>query len=365
MPYPALPAHLIPADGRFGCGPAKVRQQQINAIQHSPLGTSHRQMPVKNLVAQIQEHITELFTLPHGYEVVLGLGGASAFWDAAAFGVVEKQAAHLSYGEFSAKFARATAAPWLSAPHVLETTDPAALEAYEADTLAWAHNETSTGVMVPVIRPNHEGLLLIDATSAAGGLPLDAHNADIYYFSPQKCFGADGGLWVALMSPAALERIERVHASGRYIPAFLDLHTAVENSRKHQTYNTPAIATLAMLAEQLAWMLGEGGLDAMVARTTASSTILYNWAETHEFARPYVADPALRSLVVGTSDFAGVDAAALAAALRANGIVDTEPYRKLGRNQLRVGMFPAVEPEDVRTLTRAVDWLIEAGVGSR
>lgn len=372
MPHPTLPAQLMPSDGRFGCGPSKVRAPQLQAVYTSPaMGTSHRQDPVRNIVARVREAIAELFTLPEGYEVVLGVGGATALWDAAAFGVVDKQCAHLAYGEFSAKFAASTATPWLQPPAIFESApgtapSPTLLEGTGADTVAWAHNETSTGVMVPVTRPTTEGLVLIDATSAAAGLPIDIAEADIYYFSPQKAFGSDGGLWIACMSPAAIDRIGRIHASGRYIPPFLDLQSAVENSRKDQTVNTPAVATLVMLAQQAEWMLEMGGLDEMVARTAKSSSILYGWAKAGEVTRPFVEDPALRSQVVGTIDFdPAVDASALAAALRTNGIVDTEPYRKLGRNQLRVGMFPAVEPEDVRLLTEAVDYLLDAGVGTR
>lgn len=362
--FPQLPPHLLPADGRFGCGPSKVRPAQLEALSLAPMGTSHRQPPVRNLVARIQELTAELFSLDDDSVVTLGLGGATAFWDAAAFNLVEKQSAHLVYGEFSGKFAKACTAPWLDRPQVVTAPagtapSPAELDGTGADVVAWAHNETSTGVMVPVTRPNTDALTVIDATSAAGGLPVDMRHADVYYFSPQKCFASDGGLWVACMSPAALERIERVQRGGRYIPAFLNLQTAVDNSRKHQTYNTPAVATLALMADQLEWMLELGGLDAMVARTKRSSDILYSWAENHELCAPFVADPAARSQVVGTIDFVdSVDAAWLAKALRANGIVDTEPYRKLARNQLRVGMFPAVEPEDVETLTRAVDFLL-------
>ena len=361
-----LPSDLLPRDGRFGCGPSKIRQAQLDAVATSAaMGTSHRKAPVKNLVARIQEGLQELFSLDDDHLVALGTGGATAFWDAAAFGLVEKRAAHLAFGEFSGKFAKATRTPWLTEPHVAESHDPRALDGVDADVVAWAHNETSTGVMAPMIRPDTDALTLIDATSAAGGLPVDIANADAYYFSPQKCFASDGGLWVAVLSPAALERIERLHAQ-RYIPASLSLHTAVENSRKHQTYNTPAVATLVMLAEQIDWMLTQGGLDAMVARTRESSQILYTWAEAHPHASPYVQDIEARSLVVGTIDFDdGVDAGVVAKALRANGIVDTEPYRKLGRNQLRVGMFPAVDPEDVRTLTHAVDYLLRSGVGVR
>lgn len=331
------------------------------------MGTSHRREPVKHLVAGIREDIAQLFDLPDGYEVALGTGGATAFWDAAAFGLIERRSAHLRYGEFTSKFAAAAArAPWLDTPITHDGTDPAALADAEVDTVAWAHNETSTGVAVPVARAHPTALSLIDATSAAAGLPVDISATDAYYFSPQKGFASDGGLWLACLSPAAVQRIERIHASGRFVPAFLDLHTAVENSRKNQTYNTPAVATLVMLEAQIRWMLEHGGLEAMVARTAHSSRILYGWADAHELAEPYVREPELRSQVVGTIDFdEGVDAAELAAALRANGVVDTEPYRKLGRNQLRVGMFPAVDPEDVRALTQSVDWLLSAGVGSR
>lgn len=359
---------MLPRDGRFGSGPAKVRPAQLDAIARSgAMGTSHRQPPVKRLVASIRAGLSDLFSLPDGYEVVLGLGGATAFWDAATFCLVQRRSAHLSYGEFSAKFAAASArAPWLAEPAITEATDPALLTGAEADAVAWAHNETSTGVAVPVTRPHAEALTLIDATSGAAGLPVDITATDAYYFSPQKGFAADGGLWLACLSPAAIDRIERIHAEGRFVPAFLDLHIALENSRKDQTYNTPAIATLIMLDEQIRWMLDQGGLDAMTARTAASARHLYSWADAHELAAPYVQVPALRSQVVGTIDFADtVDAGALAAALRANGVVDTEPYRKLGRNQLRVGMFPAVDPEDVRALTESLDWLLSAGVGDR
>ncbi|WKD58071.1 Phosphoserine aminotransferase [Corynebacterium capitovis DSM 44611] len=372
-PSLSIPADLLPSDGRFGCGPSKVRPSQLEAVTragHGIIGTSHRQKAVKDTVGRVREGLAQLFSLPEGYEIVLSLGGATAFWDAATFGVIERKSAHLSFGEFSAKFAKAAkSAPWLDDPEIVtaepgSAPPPSALAETDADVVAWAHNETSTGAMLPVDRPSNSALVLIDATSGAGGLPVDMGQADIYYFSPQKCFASDGGLWLAAMSPAALERIERITNSGRFIPAFLDLQTAVENSRKNQTYNTPAVATLLMLADQVEWMNDNGGLDGMVARTTASSTALYSWAEAHELARPFVTDPALRSLVVGTIDFDdSVDAAELARALRAAGIVDVEPYRKLGRNQLRVGMFPAIDPEDVVKLTRCVDFLLEQGVG--
>lgn len=369
--YPTLPSTLIPADPRFGCGPSKVRPAQLNAIVNAGadvIGTSHRQPAVKNIVGSIREGLSSLFSLPDGYEIVLSLGGATAFWDAATFGLIEKKSGHLTFGEFSSKFAKASAqAPWLDEPTIIsaepgDAPTPVAMEG--CDVIAWAHNETSTGAMVPVIRPeNSEGqLVAIDATSGAGGLPVDMHNADVYYFSPQKCFASDGGLWLAAMSPAALERIEKINASDRFIPAFLNLQTAVDNSRKNQTYNTPAVGTLLMLENQVEWMNANGGLDAMVERTTANSSALYEWAEKRAETTPYVTDPAKRSLVVGTIDFDdSIDAAALAKVLRANGILDVEPYRKLGRNQLRIGMFPAIDTADVDTLTAAIDYVLDNG----
>jgi phosphoserine aminotransferase len=364
-----IPAELKPGDGRFGCGPSKVRPEALAALAERAelMGTSHRQAPVRDLVGRIRSGLDELFALPDGYEVVLGNGGTTAFWDAAAAWLVRDRALHLSYGEFSQKFAKVTSgAPFLADPIVVEADPgdaPAPVADPGADVLAWAHNETSTGVMVDVCRPEGAGdaLVLVDGTSGAGGLPLDASQADAYYFAPQKAFGADGGLWLAALSPAAIERIEQLDgATGRWQPAFLSLQTALENSRKNQTYNTPALATLLLLADQVEWMLSGGGLGWCVQRTSASSGHLYGWAEESDFATPFVADPAKRSLVVGTIDFAdSVDAAALAASLRANGIVDVEPYRKLGRNQLRVGMFPAVEAVDVEALTSCVDWMIE------
>jgi phosphoserine aminotransferase len=371
----AIPADLKPADGRFGCGPSKVRPEalaRLAAEGAAVMGTSHRQKPVKALVAQIRSGLRELFSLPEDWEVALGNGGTTAFWDAAAFGLVEERALHLTYGEFSQKFANVTRhAPFLaesvtiaadpgSAPDLTGLGEEAAEEG--VDLLAWAHNETSTGVMVQVTRPpGAEGALLaIDATSGAGGLPVEVTQCDVYYFAPQKGFASDGGLWLALLSPAAQQRIADMHGSERWIPDFLSLATALENSTKDQTYNTPAVATLFLLADQIAWMLENGGLDWCVGRTSASSGHLYGWAEQSEFATPFVSDPALRSLVVGTIDFAeSVDAAAVAATLRANGIVDVEPYRKLGRNQLRVGMFPAIEPADVQALTACIDWVVE------
>jgi phosphoserine aminotransferase len=364
-----IPDELKPADGRFGCGPSKVRPEQLEhlvAAGAALMGTSHRQQPVKDLVGRVRGGLRELFSLPDGYEVVLGNGGTTAFWDAAAFGLVASRTLHLTYGEFSAKFAQVCAdAPFLEQPIVVSAEPgdaPEPVADSDADVIAWAHNETSTGVMVPVVRPAGAGdaLVLIDATSGAGGLPVDVAQADAYYFAPQKSFASDGGLWIALLSPAALERVAAIAASGRWIPSFLSIATALENSVKDQTLNTPAVATLFLLADQIDWMLGNGGLDWCVRRTSESSAALYGWAEASRFATPFVADPAKRSLVVGTVDFDdAVDAAAVAATLRANGIVDTEPYRKLGRNQLRIGMFPAVEPADVQALTGCIDWVVE------
>jgi phosphoserine aminotransferase len=364
-----IPADLKPADGRFGCGPSKVRPEQLAALADtgvSLMGTSHRQAPVKSLVGRIRAGLRELFSLPPGYEVVLGNGGTTAFWDAAALGLVRKRSLHLSYGEFSAKFATVTTrAPFLADPVVVSAPPgdaPQPVSDPSCDLIGWAHNETSTGVMVPVCRPapSQEALVAIDATSGAGGLPVDVAAADIYYFAPQKSFASDGGLWIALLSPAALERVTEIGSSPRWIPEFLSLTTALDNSRKDQTYNTPAVATLLLLVDQIEWMLAHGGLDWCVKRTTDSSSRLYSWAESSPYAAPFVADPAKRSLVAGTVDFDGsVDAAAVAAVLRANGIVDTEPYRKLGRNQLRIGMFPAVDPDDVSALTRCIDWVVE------
>ncbi len=371
--FPTLPDEFLPGDGRFGCGPSKVRPSQIQAVvdgARNVIGTSHRQPAVKNVVGSVREGLAELFSLPEGYEIILSLGGATAFWDAATFGLIERRSAHLSYGEFSSKFAKASKmAPWLKAPQIIEAEPGDAPEPVaggdEVDLIGWAHNETSTGAMVPVVRPEgSEGqLVAIDATSGAGGLPVDMSQADVYYFSPQKCFASDGGLWLAAMSPAAIERIAKLKADEhRFIPAFLDLQTAVDNSRKNQTYNTPAVGTLLMLDDQVKWMNANGGLDGMVERTTASSSALYEWADARPEATPFVADPAKRSLVVGTIDFdENVDAAAIAKVLRANGILDTEPYRKLGRNQLRIGMFPAIEPEDVKKLTGAIDWVLDNG----
>jgi phosphoserine aminotransferase len=364
-----LPTELKPADGRFGCGPSKVRPEQLAALAASGadyLGTSHRQKPVKSLVGRVRSGLRDLFSLPEGYEVMLGNGGTTAFWDAAAFGLVRERAQHFTYGEFSSKFAKVTSdAPFLGDSVVVKAEPGSAPEltaAQGVDLIGWAHNETSTGVMVPVRRlADSEGALIaIDATSGAGGLPVDAADFDVYYFAPQKSFASDGGLWLALLSPAAQERIAEIGSSDRWVPEFLSLPTALDNSTKDQTYNTPAVATLFMLADQLDWMNGQGGLDWTVRRTADSSGRLYDWAEKTEYTTPYVTDPALRSQVVGTVDFTdAVDAAAVAKVLRANGIVDVEPYRKLGRNQLRIGLFPAIDPADVTALTECVDWVVQ------
>jgi phosphoserine aminotransferase len=365
-----IPASLKPADGRFGSGPSKVRLEALDALAatgSSLLGTSHRQAPVKNVVARVRDGVSALFDLPEGHEVVLGNGGATAFWDIATFGLIRERSQHLSFGEFSSKFAKAAAqAPFLADPTVVDSptgTRPTPAAEAGVDAYAWAHNETSTGVMAPVRRvpgADEGALLLVDATSGAGGLPVDISQVDAYYFAPQKSFGSDGGLWVAVLSPLALERAAEIAASDRFIPAFFDLPTAIDNSAKNQTYNTPSVATLFLMAEQLDWLNGQGGLDFAVSRTTDSSTRLYTWAEKTTYTTPYVAEPDERSLVVGTIDFDDeVDAAAVAATLRANGIVDVEPYRKLGRNQLRVAMFPAVDPADVEALTACVDHVVE------
>ncbi len=364
-----IPGNLKPRDGRFGCGPSKVRPEQIQALSTSAaalFGTSHRQAPVKSLVGRVRSGLAELFSLPDGYEVILGNGGTTAFWDAAAFGLIDKRSLHLTYGEFSSKFASCVAKnPFVGDPIIIKADAGSAPEPQSdpsVDVIGWAHNETSTGVAVPVRRPRdaENALVLIDATSGAGGLPVDITEVDAYYFAPQKNFASDGGLWLAIMSPAALARVEAIAGSGRWVPDFLSLPIAIENSLKNQTYNTPAIATLVLLAEQLDWLLGNGGLDWAVKRTADSSQRLYTWAEERPYTTPFVADPALRSQVVGTIDFVdGVDAAAVAKTLRANGIVDTEPYRKLGRNQLRIAMFPAVDPDDISALINCIDWVVE------
>jgi phosphoserine aminotransferase len=365
-----IPDDLKPSDGRFGSGPSKTRPESLAALAAtgtSYLGTSHRQPPVKNVVRRVREGLAELFQAPDGYEVVLGNGGTTAFWDVATFALIERHSQHLSFGEFGAKFAQAAKqAPFLDDPSVIESdagTRPAPRAERVVDAYCWPHNETSTGVMAPVARvegADDGALVLIDATSGAGGLPVDLSQTDAYYFAPQKSFASDGGLWLALLSPAAIDRAERLKAGGRWAPAFLDLATAIENSRKDQTYNTPSLVTLFTLAEQTDYFLSQGGLDWTTARTADSAQRLYTWAEKSPYADPFVTDPAERSQVVGTIDFTeSVDAPAVAKTLRAGGIVDTEPYRKLGRNQLRIGMFPAVEPDDVEALTHCIDYIVE------
>jgi phosphoserine aminotransferase len=363
-----IPKEILPSDGRFGSGPSKVRPEAVQALVaagRGPLGTSHRQGPVKSLVARLRSGLSELFGLPEGYEVALGNGGTTAFWDAATFCLIDRRSQHLSFGEFSSKFAAAAkAAPWLEGPEVIESppgTHPEPQANDDVDLYALTHNETSTGVMMEVRRPEGSAgaLVAVDATSAAAGLRVDPGQFDAYYFAPQKGFAADGGLWVALLSPQAVERIGRLKGAGRFVPAFLDLSIALENSRLDQTYNTPAIATLLLAVEQLEWFLGNGGLEFAASRCDRSAEILYGWAESTSYTAPFVAKPDERSHVVATVDFdPSVDAAMVAKVLRANGVVDTEPYRKLGRNQLRIGMFPAIEPEDISALTACIDYVV-------
>jgi predicted phosphoserine aminotransferase len=373
-PTITLPDDLLPSDGRFGSGPSKVRQEAIRALADAApgyMGTSHRRPGVRSVVRRVRDGLGDLFSLPDGYEVLLGNGGSTLFWDAAAFGLIQRRAQHLVCGEFSAKFASVTrAAPHLDDPEVIDSapgTAPVAKANADVDVYAFPHNETSTGVMLPVTRPSgldasideSDGLVVVDATSGAGGLRVDAREFDVYYFAPQKCFAGDAGIWLALCSPAAIERIGRIAASDRWVPPSLDLGIALEQSRLDQTYNTPALATLFLLAEQVEWMLGNGGLDWAAGRCDASAQTIYSWADAGALTTPFVSDPALRSRVTATIDFdATVDAAAIASVLRANGIVDVEPYRKLGRNQLRIGLFPAIEPTDVATLTRAIDHVV-------
>lgn len=365
-----IPQELLPLDGRFGAGPSKVRHEQIEALskaEKSPLGTSHRQAAVKNLFGEIRSGLTDFFSLPEGYEVVFGNGGSTAFWDIATFCLIKEHSQFLSFGEFSAKFASgAKAAPFLADPDIIKGEPGNAAEFQPKsgiDFYATAHNETSTGVAISLQRPtgaDADAILVVDATSAAGALDVDMNEVDVYYFAPQKSFGSDGGLWIAIMSPRAIKRAEDIKATGRYIPPFLDLVTAIENSRLNQTYNTPAIATAIMFVEQLKWFNAQGGLAWCVSRTNASSHILYSWADKHLLATPFVLTAPIRSRVIGTIDFAdSIDALELAKILRANGILDIEPYRKLGRNQLRIGMFPAVEPSDVERLTKSIDWVLE------
>ncbi len=362
-----IPADIKPADGRFGCGPSKVRTEQLAALAASGaslMGTSHRQKPVKDLVGRVRSGLADLFSLPEGYQVVLGNGGTTAFWDIAAFGLIRDRSQHLSFGEFSSKFAAvARKAPWLGEPSVIKSevgSHPTAVAQDDMDVYALTHNETSTGVAMPIERVGSgDSLVLVDATSGAGGLPVSIEETDVYYFAPQKSFASDGGLWIALMSPRALARVQEIAATDRYIPEFFSLPVAIDNSGKDQTYNTPAVATLFLLADQLDWMNGNGGLAWTTARTADSAQRLYSWADKSSYATPFAA-PEFRSQVVGTIDFSPeVDAAAVAKVLRANGIVDTEPYRKLGRNQLRVAMFPAIDPADVEALTVCVDHVVE------
>jgi phosphoserine aminotransferase len=368
-PEIVIPADFLPVDGRFGAGPSKVRPEQIQALVEksvSVMGTSHRQKPVKNEVAALRAGLAEMFTLPAGYEVVIGNGGTTAFWEIATFGLLRDRAQFLTFGEFGSKFASsAKAAPFLGEQSVIKSQPGDAPEFAAAaglDAYCTPHNETSTGVAIPPVRPagaDKDALVLIDATSGAGGLPVDLSQVDVYYFSPQKCFASDGGLFVAIMSPAAIARAEEIKSSGRYIPAFLDLMTAIENARLDQTYNTPALATILMMNEQIKWFNANGGLDWCISRTKESSDAIYEWAMASSYATPFVADPAKRSQVVATVDFdESIDAEVVAKVLRANGVVDTEPYRKLGRNQLRISVFPAVEPSDVRQLLKCIDFVI-------
>jgi phosphoserine aminotransferase len=370
-PEIVIPAGMLPGDGRFGSGPSKVRAEAVQSLVSSGkglLGTSHRQKPVKAVVGRLRSGLRELFNLPEGYEVVLGNGGTTAFWDVATFCLIEQHSQHLVFGEFSAKFAAAAkAAPWLSGPDVIESpvgTHPSAEGCEGTDLYALTHNETSTGVMMDVRRPegaDNGALVAVDATSAAAGLRVEASEFDVYYFAPQKGFASDGGLWLALLSPQAVARTERVKASGRFMPAFLDLSIALDNSRLDQTYNTPALATLLLAVDQLEWILGNGGLEFSAGRCDGSAEILYGWAESSAYAEPFVAKPDERSHVVGTIDFdQSVDADLVAKVLRSNGIVDTESYRKLGHNQLRIAMFPAIDPDDIAALTGCIEYVVSA-----
>lgn len=375
LPDIRIPESMLPADGRFGSGPSKVRPEQVSSLVEANttyLGTSHRQKPVKRVVGQVRAGLAELFSLPDGYEVALGNGGTTCFWDAATFGLIERRSQHLSFGEFSSKFATAARkAPHIDDPQVIESaagTHPVAVASEEVDLYALTHNETSTGVAMEIRRPggvraggDGGGLVAVDGTSGAGGLRVSPSEFDAYYFAPQKCFASDGGLWLALLSPEGAERIERIAASGRWVPEFLSLKTALDNSRQDQTYNTPALATLYLLAEQIDWMLAGGGLGWAAGRCDRSAEILYTWAEQSDFARPFVDEPSERSHVVGTIDLVDdIDAALVTAVLRSNGIVDTNPYRKLGRNQLRIAMFPAIDPDDVAALCACINYVVGA-----
>ena len=378
VPDITIPAHLLPGDGRFGSGPSKVRPRAVEALAASAgryLGTSHRQKTVKSVVGSLRQGLAHLFSLPDGYEVVLGNGGTTSFWDAATFGLIDRKSQHLSFGEFSSKFAAAAAsAPHLDDPEVIASevgTHPLPVTRQEVDLYALTHNETSTGVMMEIVRPDGEvspaqggGLVAVDGTSGAGGLRVDPRQFDAYYFAPQKCFGSDGGLWVALLSPDGLNRVTAIAATKRWVPASLDLSIAIENSRLDQTYNTPALATLFLFEHQVSWFNENGGLEFSAGRCDKSAQILYTWADSSDFATPFVTREQDRSRVVGTIDFVdSVDASAIAAVLRANGIVDTEPYRKLGRNQLRIAMFPAIEPDDVAALCACINHVVGALAG--
>ncbi len=364
-----IPDNLKPRDGRFGCGPSKIRPEALQALANSGssiLGTSHRQKAVKNVVGRVRTGLTSLFDLPEGYEVVLGNGGSTAFWDIATFGLIEKKSQHLSFGEFSSKFASAAKeAPFLDEPSVIKAepgSHPVAVAEAGVDVYALTHNETSTGVAMPIKRPagTDGALVLVDATSAAGGLEVSAKEFDAYYFAPQKSFASDGGLWISLMSPAAIARVAKIKESGRWVPAFFDLSIAIENSRLDQTYNTPAVATLMLLADQIEWMNSNGGMSFAAGRSKKSAEIIYGWAEKSSYTTPFVTDSAMRSNVVATINFEDdIDALEIAKVLRANGIVDTEPYRKLGKNQLRIGMFPAIDPSDVEALTKCIEFVVE------
>ena len=364
-----IPDNLKPRDGRFGCGPSKIRPEALSSLAASGasiLGTSHRQKAVKNVVGRVRTGLSSLFNLPDGYEVVLGNGGSTAFWDIATFGLIEKKSQHLSFGEFSSKFASAAKeAPFLDEPTVIKSEPglhPLPVAEVGVDVYALTHNETSTGVAMPIKRPagTDGALVLVDATSAAGGLDVAAREFDTYYFAPQKSFASDGGLWLALMSPAAIARVAKIKESGRWVPAFFDLTIAIENSRLDQTYNTPAVATLMLLADQIEWMNTNGGMSFAAGRSAKSAEIMYGWAEKTSYTTPFVADPAMRSKVVATINFDdAIDALEIAKVLRANGIVDTEPYRKLGKNQLRIGMFPSVDPDDISALTKCIEFVVE------
>ena len=363
----AIPKNLLPKDGRFGCGPSKVRPEQLQALTTRGaklLGTSHRQAPVKNVVGSVREGLRSLFKLPADWDIILGNGGSTVFWDVATFGLIENRSQHLVFGEFSSKFAEAAAAaPHIGDPQVISTppgSHPEAQSTSDVDLYAFTHNETSTGVAMPLIRPANSGnaIVAVDATSAAGGIVWNPAEVDVYYFAPQKCFAADGGIWIAACSPKAVERIEKINASKRWTPASLDLKIALDNSRANQTYNTPAVGTLILFDEQVQWMNANGGLDWCAKRSAQSAQIMYSWAESREFATPFVAKPEHRSTVVATVDLDGVDANEVCAALRANGVVDTDSYRKLGRNQIRIGMFPAIDPDDVNQLTKCVDFVV-------